>query len=229
MGYGFSQQNSKRNSKILGTSLTKGLEPTEVVNRLNEYGKNKLSQAKTPIIIQFLNQFKDFMVIILIISAIVSAVAEKVSGGNNYIDSIIIIVIVVFNGIIGMLQESKANHALEKLKEMSQPEITVIRSGTPITLPVEDIVKGDLVELVQGEYVPADCRIIEANALQTDESSLTGESTSCTKTTDIYPENTPLADRGNMAYMGTIVVQGHGKAIITATGTDTQVGHISKC
>ena len=76
--------------------------------------------------------------------------------------------------------------------------------------------------------MPADCRIIEANALQTDESSLTGESTSCTKTTDIYPENTPLADRGNMAYMGTIVVQGHGKAIITATGTDTQVGHISK-
>lgn len=76
--------------------------------------------------------------------------------------------------------------------------------------------------------MPADCRIIEANALQTDESSLTGESTSCTKTTDIYPENTPLADRGNMAYMGTIVVQGHGKALITATGTDTQVGHISK-
>mgnify|MGYP000547423305 CR=1 FL=1 len=100
MGYGFSQQNSKRNSKNLGTSLTKGLEPTEVVNRLNEYGKNKLSQAKkTPIIIQFLNQFKDFMVIILIISAIVSAVAEKVSGGNNYIDSIIIIVIVVLTAL----------------------------------------------------------------------------------------------------------------------------------
>lgn len=225
----FHSKTVKETAKILGTSLTKGLEPNEVVNRLKEYGKNKLSQAKkTPIIIQFLNQFKDFMVIILIISAIVSAVAEKVSGGNNYIDSIIIIVIVVFNGIIGMLQESKANHALEKLKEMSQPEITVIRSGSPITVPVEDIVKGDLVELVQGEYVPADCRIIEANALQTDESSLTGESTSCTKTTDIYPENTPLADRGNMAYMGTIVVQGHGKAIITATGTDTQVGHISK-
>ena len=211
----FHSKTVKETAKILGTSLTKGLEPNEVVNRLKEYGKNKLSQAKkTPIIIQFLNQFKDFMVIILIISAIVSAVAEKISGGNNYIDSIIIIVIVVFNGIIGMLQESKANHALEKLKEMSQPEVTVIRSGTPITVPVEDIVKGDLVELVQGEYVPADCRIIEANALQTDESSLTGESTSCTKTTDIYPENTPLADRGNMAYMGTIVVQGHGKAII---------------
>ena len=122
----FHSKTVKETAKILGTSLTKGLEPNEVLNRLKEYGKNKLSQAKkTPIIIQFLNQFKDFMVIILIISAIVSAVAEKVSGGNNYIDSIIIIVIVVFNGIIGMLQESKANHALEKLKEMSQPEVTV--------------------------------------------------------------------------------------------------------
>ena len=96
----FHSKTVKETAKILGTSLTKGLEPNEVVNRLKEYGKNKLSQAKkTPIVIQFLNQFKDFMVIILIISAIVSAVAEKVSGGNNYIDSIIIIVIVCYRKV----------------------------------------------------------------------------------------------------------------------------------
>ena len=225
----FYDKTIKETAKKLGTSLTKGLDPNEATDRLNKNGKNILAEAKKPsVVLEFLNQFKDFMVIILIISAVVSAVAEKISGGNNYTDSIIIIVIIIFNGIIGMLQESKANHALEKLKEMSQPEVTVIRNGTASKISVEDVVTGDLIELTQGEYVPADCRIIDANALQTDESSLTGESSACTKTTDIFPENTPLADRGNMAYMGTIVVKGHGKAIITATGTNTEVGHISK-
>lgn len=224
----FHSKTIKETAKITGTSLSAGLEHLQAETRLKENGKNRLRENKKPSIFKaFLEQFKDFMVVILIISALVSAIAEKITGGNNYIDSIIILAIVIFNGIIGLMQESRANTALEKLKEMAQPEITVIRNK-PVKISPEDIVVGDLIELITGEYVPADCRIIEANALQTDESSLTGESFACSKTTEPLCQDTVLAERANMAYMGTIVVQGHGKAIVTATGTDTQVGQISK-
>ena len=214
----------------LRVNLQKGLEQEEVEKRKEKYGKNQLEeQKKESILKRFFKQFNDFMIIILLIAAVVSAFVAKMEGSNDYIDSIIIIVIVVFNAIMGLVQEAKAEKSLEALQKMSAPVTKVRRGGKILTIKGEEVVPGDIVILEAGNYVPADCRLVESYQLKIEESSLTGETIPVLKEANtILQENVPLGDTINMAFATTIVVNGHGEAIVTETGMNTKVGKIAK-
>ena len=169
------------------------------------------------------------MIIILIIAAIVSAVVSYIQGQNDYIDSIIIIAIVVLNAIMGLVQEAKAEKSLEALKDMSAPVAKVRRDGRILTIKGTEVVPGDIVLLEAGNYVPADCRLINSYNLKVEESSLTGETVPVTKDAEVLLDSkTPIGDTLNMAFANTIVVNGHGEAIVTETGMNTKVGQIAK-
>lgn len=212
----------------LKTSINDGLDLKTAEKRLKEDGENALeSEKSTPIIIKFLNQFKDFMVIVLIAAAAISAFAEVYSGGREFVDSIVIGIIVVFNAIIGTVQECRADNALEALKKMTVPKTRVVRNGEEKEINSENIVRGDIILLEAGDIVPADCRIIEEVALKADESLLTGETAGVEKRECVLEEDISLADRKNMLYMGTSVVQGRVRAVVTATGKNTEMGKIS--
>ena len=162
--------------KYLKTSINDGLDNDTIILRQKQEGENILYNNKsTPLIVKFFNQFKDFMVIVLIIAAIISALAEWYSGGQEFVDSIVIFTIVFFNGVIGTIQELRADNALDALKEMTVPVTKAIRNGTECEVKSEEIVRGDILILDAGDVVPADCRIIEETALKADESLLTGE------------------------------------------------------
>ena len=168
------------------------------------------------------------MIITLIIAAIISAIVSKMNGETDYIDSIIIIVIVIFNAIMGLVQEQKAEKSLEALKKMSAPTAKVKRSGKVVEIDSENVVPGDIVILETGSFVPADCRLINSYNLKIEESSLTGENVPEEKdATRILNSNTPMGDICNMAYATTIVVNGHGEAVVTETGMNTKVGKIA--
>lgn len=186
-------------------------------------------KKKESIIVRFIKQFGDFMIIILIIASIISAVMAYLEGTGDYIDSIIIIAIVVFNAIMGLVQEAKAEKSLEALKKMSSPNAKVKRDGKIVTIKSEEVVVGDIIILDSGNYVPADCRLIKTSNLKVEESSLTGETLPVLKDESIIlRKDTTLADRINMVYATTIVVGGHGEGIVTGTGMDTSVGKIAK-
>lgn len=168
------------------------------------------------------------MIIILIIASIVSAVISSIQGENDYIDSIIIIAIVVLNAIMGVVQEAKAEKSIEALQEMTPPKAKVTRDGITSEINAEELVPGDIIILEAGNYVPADSRITESFNLKIEESSLTGETEPVLKDADkICRPNIALGDMNNMAFMASIVVNGHGKAIVTQTGMDTRVGKIA--
>ncbi len=168
------------------------------------------------------------MIITLIIAAIISAVISKMNGESDYIDSIIIIAIVIFNAVMGLFQEQKAEKSLEALKKMSAPIAKVKRSGKVVEIESENVVPGDIVILETGSFVPADCRLINSYNLKIEESSLTGENVPEEKdATRILNSNTPMGDICNMAYATTIVVNGHGEAVVTETGMNTKVGKIA--
>ena len=168
---------------------------------------------------KFVKQFNDFMIIILIIASIISAGISYIQGENDYIDSIIIIAIVILNAIMGVIQEAKAEKSIEALKQMTPPKAKVLRENITTQINAEEIVPGDIIILESGSYVPADCRLIEDHNLKIEESSLTGETEPVIKNSDmICKKDIPLGDRLNMAFMATIVVNGHGKAIVTETG-----------
>lgn len=207
-----------------------GLSEKQVEERRKKYGVNQLEeQKKKSIIIKFLEQFKDFMIIILLIASVISAVVAKMEGSGDYFDSIIIIAIVVFNAIMGLIQEAKAEKSLEALKKMSAPTCKVRRNGQVMTIKGEEVVPGDIVLLEAGNYVPADCRLISSSNLKIEESSLTGETVPELKEAeDILPEKTALGDMTNLAFATTVVVNGHGEAIVTETGMNTKVGKIAK-
>ena len=213
----------------LKTDKRGGLAKQEVENRQKEYGKNKLKEKpKETILIRFIKQFNDFMIIILIIASIISAGVSYMQGENDYIDSIIIIAIVVLNAIMGVIQETKAEKSIEALQKMTPRKSKVIREGKTEEINAEDLVPGDIVILEAGNYVPADSRIIEAHNLKIEESSLTGETEAVTKDAEmICKKDVPLGDRLNMAYMSTIIVNGHGMAIVTEIGMNTKVGQIA--
>ena len=215
--------------KSLGTNENTGLSDEEVKRRQEKYGKNKLQEKKKEsLFIKFLKQFNDFMIIILIIASIISAVVSKMQGENDYVDSIIIIGIVVFNALMGVIQEAKAEKSIEALKQMTPQLAKVIRNGKKIEINAEDLVKGDIIELEAGNYVPADCRILESHNLKIEESSLTGETQASEKDADIIcKKDIPLGDMKNMAFMASITVNGHGKAVVTDTGMNTKVGQIA--
>ncbi|MDO4300010.1 MAG: cation-translocating P-type ATPase [Clostridia bacterium] len=221
-------ENIRQVIRFLRTSINDGLDNETIGLRLKTEGKNILQAEKpVPVILKFLNQFKDFMVIVLILAAVISALAEIYSGGREFVDSIVIGVIVIFNGIIGTVQECRADNALEALKEMTVPKTRVIREGKELEINAEDLVRGDIIILEAGDIVPADCRIIEGVALKTDESLLTGEVVGIDKEDCMLNEETPLAERKNMLYMGTSVVQGRVRAVVTDTGKNTEMGKIS--
>ena len=215
--------------KSLGTNENTGLSDEEVKRRQEKYGKNKLQEKKKEsLFIKFLKQFNDFMIIILIIASIISAVVSKMQGENDYVDSIIIIGIVVFNALMGVIQEAKAEKSIEALKQMTPQLAKVIRNGKKIEINAENLVKGDIIELEAGNYVPADCRILESHNLKIEESSLTGETQASEKDADIIcKKDIPLGDMKNMAFMASITVNGHGKAVVTDTGMKTKVGQIA--
>ena len=168
------------------------------------------------------------MIITLIIAAIISAIVSKMNGESDYIDSIIIIAIVIFNAVMGLVQEQKAEKSLEALKKMSAPIAKVKRSGKVVEIESENVVPGDIVILETGSFVPADCRLINSYNLKIEESSLTGENVPEEKdATRILNSNTPMGDICNMAYATTIVVNGHGEAVVTETGMNTKVGKIA--
>ena len=213
----------------LNTKEREGLTEEEVKIRQAKYGKNKLKdKKKESIIIKFIKQFNDFMIITLIVASIISAVISKMQGENDYVDSIIIIGIVIFNALMGVIQEAKAEKSIEALKQMT-PQITkVIRNGKTTEINAEDLVKGDIVILETGNFIPADCRIIESHNLKIEESSLTGEAEPSLKEANIIcKKDIPLGDMKNMAFMASTVVNGTGKAIVTETGMETKVGQIA--
>ena len=214
----------------LRTNISKGITEEEAKKRREKYGENKLQeQKKESLFKRFIKQFNDFMIIILIIAAIISAVIAKVEGSNDYIDSIIIIAIVILNSIMGVIQEAKAEKSLEALKKMSAPVAKVKRDGKIITIKGTEVVPGDIVILEAGNYVPADCRLIQSYSLKVEESSLTGETIPVLKEANtVLNPKSPLGDMVNMAFATTIVVNGHAEAIVTETGMNTNVGKIAK-
>ena len=215
--------------KKLKTNVITGLSEVEANERLEKYGENVLKEKKKEnIFIRFLKQFNDFMIIILIVASIISAVMAYLDGSGDYIDSIIIISIVIFNAVMGLIQEEKAEKSLEALRKMAEPIAKVRRDGKIKEIEVAKIVPGDIVIIEAGNYVPADCRLIEANDLKIEEASLTGETVPVLKqANNKLMQNTPLADQVNMAFATTIAVNGHGEAIVIKTGMDTTVGKIA--
>lgn len=223
-------KNIKEIEKELRTNIKTGLGDKDVQIRQDEFGKNKIEEGKKEsLLVKFLNQFKDFMIIILIIAAIISAVVSYLEGTGDYFDSIIIIAIVLFNGLMGLIQEAKAEKSIEALKKMSAPVAKVRRNGKVLTVNGEDIVPGDIVILETGCYVPADIRLINTYNLKVEESSLTGETEAVEKDENALFNNqkVPLGDMKNMVFAGTAVVNGHAEGIVTNIGMNTEVGKIA--
>ena len=213
----------------LKTNIKIGLSGEEAQKRLDQYGPNNLKEKKKEsLLIKFIKQFNDFMIITLIVAAIISVVVSKLNGETDYIDSIIIITIVIFNAIMGLVQEEKAEKSLEALKKMSAPNAKVKRNGRIIEIESSNVVPGDIVILEAGNYVPADCRLINSYNLKIEESALTGETVPTQKdSTATLKENTAMGDLCNMAFATTIVVNGHAEAIVVDTGMNTKVGKIA--
>ncbi|QQK76693.1 calcium-translocating P-type ATPase, SERCA-type [Salicibibacter cibarius] len=209
--------------KSFNTDIGTGLNDQEAARRLQKYGANKLLEEKrTPWPILFLEQFKDFMVLILLVATFVSGLL------GEYIDALVIIGIVTVNALLGFAQERKAENSLHALKELSAPEVNVLRNGRWKSLPSADVVPGDVIQLDNGARISADIRLVETMRLAIEESSLTGESLPAEKdATPINAESVPLADRHNMAFAGTMVSRGRGKGIVVDTGMKTEMGKIA--
>lgn len=204
-------------------SSTQGLSLYEAQRRLQQYGPNELKEKKkkTPFMM-FIDQFKDFMILVLIVAAIISGWLGEPS------DTIAIIVIVVLNAVIGFIQEYRAEKAMAALKKMSAPFATAIRDGMPVNIPALQLVPGDIVIIEAGKVVPADIRLIEAIQLKVEEAALTGESVPVEKHTEpLHDEHLPLGDRKNMAYKGTFVTYGRGSGIVVNTAMNTEIGKIA--
>ncbi len=201
-----------------------GLTEQEAKARLARYGPNQLAEAPPPSFWQKLwEQFNNFVVWLLIVAAAVSA------GLGDWVEAAAIMAIVVLNAILGIVQESRAEQALAKLKQMAAPEAHVVREGRRKVIPAREVVPGDIVLLEAGNYVPADVRLLESVNLRIDESALTGESSPVTKdATTLIRDRVPLGDQKNMAFMGTLVSYGRGRGVVVSTGMRTQLGMIAQ-
>ncbi len=216
--------------KCLETDEEKGLNSSEVESRKEKYGLNELAaKKKKSTFVKFLEQFKDFMIIVLIISAVISGiVGVKQEGISGITDTVIILVVVIVNAIIGVLQENKAEKSLEALQKLSSHVAKVIRNGKLEVVQSRELVPGDIVILETGDYVPADLRIIEAVNLKAQESALTGESVPVEKmAARIEDERIGLGDRINMLFSSSLITYGRGKAVVVETGMNTEVGKIA--
>ena len=206
------------------THLEHGLTQQDAQARLNQFGPNELRERPRPNFLALLwDQFNNYLVIILIVAALISVAL------GEYVDSIAILFIVVLNSVVGVIQESKAEQALEALKKMAAPNAQVIRDGQQITVPGREIVGGDIVLLEAGNYVPADLRLIESVNLKIEEASLTGESVPVDKNAKVVVDaDVPLGDRINTAFMGTVITYGRGRGLVIGTGMSTQIGLIAE-
>ena len=218
-------------------SSENGLTTAEAEKRLSENGKNKLDEGKKKSMLKrFLEQLSDPMIIILIVAAVISAFTEYFeasAAGSSYFptDTVIIAIVVLINAVLGVLQESKAEAAIEALQEMSAATSKVLRDGKIVSVRSEDLVVGDVIILEAGDAVPADCRIFECASMKIEEAALTGESVPVDKIIALLKGgekgDVPLGDRKNMAYMGSTVVYGRGKAVVVETGMNTEMGKIA--
>jgi P-type Ca2+ transporter type 2C len=207
--------------KTLNTSEA-GLSSGEAENRLEKYGKNELKEEeKTSVVKLFLSQFKSFLILILVVAALVSAFLGET------VDALVIMFTVFLAGVLGFVQEYRAEESIKLLKSLTSPEALVVREGKEAQIPSSLLVPGDILLLQTGDRIPADARLLEALSLKIDESSLTGESVPVEKSTNILPAETPQPDRKNMVYTGTSVTYGRGKAVIMATGMSTAFGKLA--
>ena len=222
------QKNINDVKKELATDIEKGLSSKQVEEKQQNVGFNELkARKKKSLIVKFLEQFKDFMIIVLIIAAIVSGIVGILEG-EGITDTIIILIVVIINAIIGVAQENKAEKSLEALQKLSAHASKVIRNGKMIVIPSRELVPGDVVVLETGDYVPADLRIIEAVNLKSQESALTGESVPVEKIIDTINEEVGIGDRTNMLFSSSLITYGRGKGIVVETGMNTEVGKIAE-
>ena len=219
---------SQEVEKELKTDCQNGLSSNQVQENMKNYGLNELQEKKKDSLLKkFLEQFKDFSIIVLIIAAIVSGVVG-VAQGEGFTDTIIILIVVILNAVIGVAQESKAEKSLEALKKLSSHASKVIRNGKEQVIPARELVPGDLVIIETGDYIAADLRIIEAVNLKSQEASLTGESVPVEKITEKIDGNEiGIGDRKNMLFSSSLITYGRGKAIVVNTGMNTEVGKIA--
>lgn len=211
--------------KKLNVDPSLGLSKDQVEKYQSEFGFNELaSKKKESIIIKFLKQFKDILIIILILAAVVSLIINP----DDLIESLIIFLVVIINAVLGVYQESKAEKSLEALKKLSSPQAKVLRDGNIIHVESRDLVVGDIIFVEAGDFVPADARILEEANLKVDESSLTGESVPVEKDSGEINENLPIGDQVNMLFSSTSVTYGKAKAVVTNVGMETEIGKIAK-
>ena len=214
----------------LSSNMETGLTPEQAAEKLAEYGPNKLREKKKKSNLQrFFDQFKDVMILILIAAALVSfTIACMGSDPMEFFEPVLILLIVVLNAVMGMLQESKAEKALEALKNMSAPHARVIRGGTEEIIDASLLVPGDIIHLEAGDFIPADARLLHSVSLKSEESALTGESVPSEKEADEpVDENAALGDRSNMVFSGCSITYGTAAAVVTATGMNTEMGKIA--
>jgi len=224
--------NTKPNelTAMLDTDPEKGLTSEQVRKLIEEHGENKLKETRKKTNLQrFFDQFKDVMILILLMAAAISFAVALIEGNTSeFFEPVLILLIVIVNAIMGVIQESKAEKALEALKNLSAPHARVVRNGKEEVIDARGLVPGDIILLEAGDFIPADARLLQSASLTSEESVLTGESVPAEKDADAQvEENSPLGDRRNMVYSGCIVTYGHGRAIVTATGMNTEMGKIA--
>ena len=216
--------------KDLNTNVDLGLSADEVAKRQEKYGKNELSKKKSKTMFQrFLEQFKDVMIIILLVAAAISFVIACIEGNpKEFFEPVLILLIVILNAVMGVMQESKAEKALEALQNLSAPHSRVKRDGKEIIIEASELVPGDIIHLEAGDFVPADARLIHSVNLKSEESALTGESVPSEKDADdVVSANAALGDRSNMVYSGCSITYGTATAVVTGIGMNTEMGKIA--
>ena len=213
----------------LSSSVDRGLSSREAEKRLGQDGENILrGKKKKSIIAEFFEQFKDFTVIVLLIASGVSFATSFLEEHGDFADPIMILIIVILNAAVGVIQQRRAEHSLEALKNMSAPTAAVIRDGKETKIPASEVVRGDIIEVRAGDLVPADARLISSHSLSAQESALTGESMPCEKDALCrIPDGSPQAELKNMIFSSSVITAGHARAVVTQTGMDTAVGKIA--
>ncbi|NLN65792.1 MAG: calcium-translocating P-type ATPase, PMCA-type [Clostridiaceae bacterium] len=214
----------------LATSAEKGLDFESVQKRLQEFGENRLKEAKKKTNLQrFMDQFKDVMILILLAAAIISFSVAIVEGNaSEFLEPILILLIVVLNALMGVIQESKAEKALEALNDLSAPHARVVREGREKVIDAKGLVPGDIILLEAGDFIPADARLLESASLKAEESALTGESLPSEKDAGaLVAESATVGDRHNMVFLGCSVTYGRARGVVTATGMNTEMGKIA--
>ncbi|MBR2988299.1 MAG: HAD-IC family P-type ATPase, partial [Clostridia bacterium] len=214
----------------LNSSLALGLSADEVKDRQEKYGENKLKEGKKKsTFAHFIDQFKDVMIIILLLAAVVSFVIACVDHNpSEFFEPLLILLIVIINAVMGVAQESKAEKALDALKNMSAPHAKVLRDGQEKIINASELVPGDIILLEAGDFVPADARLIKSVSLKSEESALTGESVPSEKDAEsVVDENATVGDRHNMVFSGCSITYGTATAVVTATGMNTEMGKIA--